>query len=136
MPIGRTWAMATAGKNASSAVRPGRPDAEGLGGGDRRQHQHELVGEADEQHVGRGGRLVLHPVQPEVDGAREPAPAVLGLEAPADALVGDGVQEDAQRHQRGERHAERHLGGPAEVAERRVHQEADHADQAGARASP
>ena len=64
-----------------------------------------------------------------MDGAREPAPAVLGLEAPADALVGDGVQEDAQRHQRGEGQAEGHLGGAAEVAERRVHEEPDHADQ-------
>ena len=84
--------MATAGKNASSAVSPAGPHAEGLGGGDRGQHEHELVGEADEEHVGGGDRLAAQPVEPEVHGAGEAPPAVASLEPPADPLVGHGVR--------------------------------------------
>ena len=43
----------------------GPPDAEGLGGGDRGQHEHELVDEADDQQ--------LH--------ARQPGPAAQAVEA-------------------------------------------------------
>src|SRR3546814_19257133 len=63
---------------------PGRIEVEGLSGRHRGQHEDDLVGEADEEHVDRRSRVAAELVDAEVAGAQESAPAV-SRRAAADA---------------------------------------------------
>ena len=42
----------------------GGPQAQRLGGGHRREHEGQLVGEPGDQHVGRGAGVLAQPVEP------------------------------------------------------------------------
>ena len=90
MPIGQHLGDGDGGEEGEQR---GGPDldahADGLGREERGEHEHELVGEADGEHVGGGGRVAAQPLEAEVHGAGEPPPALAAVEAAAEAVRGD-----------------------------------------------
>ena len=126
MPIGSTWAMATAGKKASSAVGPtSTPMPTAFAANSAASDEHELVGEADGEHVGGGRRVVAQLLEPEVHGAGEAPPALGAGEASPKRCDGDQREHDDEQHERRRGQGEGDLRGRAEVAEPGVDDEAD-----------
>ena len=96
MPIGSTWAMSTAGKNASSGVRPRSVRPDRLGGHQRGHAEHELVEQAGADHARGGARAMTQLLHPDVDGTDEAGPAALRAEASTEARVIGGDEHEHQ----------------------------------------
>ena len=90
--IGSTWAIATAGTNASTAPF-GTDDAEGVDGAVHRDQHRRLVGDRSDEHARRAPGLVAHAVDADVHRADEAHPVLVFGEAPGEARAGRRRQD-------------------------------------------
>ena len=133
--MGSTWAMSTAGRKASSGVRPSQPKPEGGGDHEGGGDEHELVGEPGEHDAEGGGRVLAHPGDAAVHGADEAGPALALGEPAAEAGVVGHEQHGDEGDERAGGDGGGHGAGPALVAQVGVDDQAEERDAAGGRAS-